>query len=412
MRISERERAYVAEVLDTEFRSSAGSRMTQRLEQKFAEMFNVRFAISHVNGTATLHSALAAAGVGPGDEVIVPPLTMSSTSFAVMHCGAVPVFADVDPCTFNLDPGKIESCISARTKAIMPVALFGLSPDMDPILAIAARHNLPVIEDDAQCVLGYYKGRIVGSMGALSSFSFQSSKHLTSGEGGMVLTNDEGAAEAVRRFNSLGYGAVGAAAGKGKISRDTIQDPVYERHVSVGFNYRMSELCAAVALGQLERMRELVDWRIACAAEYAQAIAGCDWLSPQVAPPGYVHSYWTYAVKLDPSVDFDWYDFRAKYRELGGDGIYAAWQLSYLEPAFRNKDLWRMQGLASRPADSVVQKCDRGLCPVAESVQPLLLQFKTNYTDMGKARHQGEVLASAIDFFNRSGSGKSVAPRN
>jgi perosamine synthetase len=409
MRISERERAYVAEVLDTQFRSSAGSRMTARLERKFAEMFNVRFAIAHINGTATLHSALAAVGVGPGDEVIVPPLTMASTSFAVMHCGAVPVFADVDARTFNLDPAKAEACITPRTKAIMPVALFGLSPDLDPILAIAARRKLAVIEDDAQCLLGYYKGRIVGSIGTLSSFSFQSSKQLTSGEGGMVLTDDEEAAEAVRRFNSLGYAAVGAGAGKGKITRETIQDPVYERHASVGFNYRMPELCAAVALGQLERLRELVDWRIACAGEYSRALAGCDWLTPQYAPADYVHSYWAFTVKLEPMVDFTWYDFRAKFREFGGDGIYAAWQLTYLEPAFREKELWRLSPLQVRPCNPGPQVCARGLCPVAESLQPRLLQFKTNYTEISKARQQAEALARTIDFFNRAGVGGSVS---
>jgi len=388
-RIGERERAYVQQVLDSQFRSSAGSLMTKPLEQLFAETFDSRFAIAFVNGTATMHAALAAAGVGPGDEVIVPPLTMASTAFAALHANAIPVFADIDPHTWTIDPQSIAACITPRTKAIIPVAIYGLAPDMDAIMELAARHNLFVLEDAAECFLGYYKGRIVGSIGHASSFSFQSTKHMTSGEGGMITTNDEGLAERIRRFNSLGYAAVGAAAGKGKITRETIQDPLYERHASIGFNYRMPELCAAVALAQLERLQELVDLRIAAAQLYAQAVAGCTWLTPQATPDGYVHSYWTYVAHIAPEVDFSWYDFRNKYKEMGGDGIYAAWQLNHLEPAFRRASFHPEQ----------TQIFDRGLCPVAEAVQPRLLQFKTNYFDPAVAAQKAEALAKTIAYF-------------
>ncbi|MBI3960788.1 MAG: DegT/DnrJ/EryC1/StrS family aminotransferase [Chloroflexi bacterium] len=388
-RIGERERAYVQQVLDSQFRTSAGSLMTKPLEQLFAETFDSRFAIAFINGTATMHAALAAAGVGPGDEVIVPPLTMASTAFAVLHANAIPVFADIDPKTWTIDPQAIAACITPRTKAIIPVSIYGLAPAMDGIMELAARHNLFVLEDDAECFLGYYKGRIVGSIGHASSFSFQSTKHMTSGEGGMITTNDEGLAEGIRRFNSLGYAAVGAAAGKGKITRATIQDPLYERHVSIGFNYRMPELCAAVALAQLERLRELVDLRIQAARLYEQALAGCPWLTPQATPDGYIHSYWTYVACLAPEVDFSWYDFRNKYKEMGGDGIYAAWQLNYLEPAFRQTSFHPEQ----------TQVFARGLCPVAEAVQPRLLQFKTNYFDLAVAAQKAEALARTIAYF-------------
>ena len=392
MRISQKEQDYVLEVLNSQFRSSKGSVMTQRLEQAFAEKFNVRFAIAHVNGTATLHAALVAAGVGSGDEVIVPPLTMASTSLAVLHANAVPIFADVDPRTFTLDPNSIKRVLTERTKAIMPVALYGLSADMDPIMRIAEENELAVIEDDAECFLGQYKGRIVGTIGHLSSFSFQSSKHMTSGEGGMLITNDEGLAERVRRFSSLGYAAVGA--GQGKITRETIQDPNYARHISIGWNYRMPELCAAVALGQLERLEELVERRIRIAKLYAEVARGCDWLTPQFVPESYAHSYWTYVLKLEDTADLSWHDFRSKYRELGGDGIYAAWRVTYLEPAFRGLPLY-----PAGQADSKVQKYAPGLCPVAESLQSRLLQLKTNYMDISKAERQAEILHGTITYF-------------
>jgi perosamine synthetase len=388
-RIGERERAYVQEVLDGQFRTSSGSNMTTRLERAFAERFNTRYAISFINGTATMHAALAAAGVGPGDEVIVPPLTMASTALVVLQAGATPVFADIDPQTWTLDPQAVAARITPRTKAMIPVAIYGLAPDMDGLMALAAQHKLFVLEDDAQCFLGYYQGRIVGSIGHAASFSFQSSKHLTSGEGGMITTNDQALADEIRRFGSLGYAAVGASAGK--ITKDVIQDPAYERHISVGYNYRLPELCAAVALAQLERLDELVSARVRVAKLYAQAVAGCRWLIPQAVPAGYVHSYWTYVLRLANDNAFSWHDFRRQYLANGGDRFYAAWQLNHLEPVFR--------GRSFHPEQS--QHFGPGLCPVAEGIQPYLIQLKTNYLDPARAEQQAEALARTIRDFDR-----------
>jgi perosamine synthetase len=394
-RIGELERTYVQEVLDAQFRTSAGSMMTGRLETAFAKLFGVRYAISFINGTATMHAALAAAGVGSGDEVIVPPLTMASTSFVVLQAGATPIYADVDPDTWTIDPASIEERLTPRTRAIIPVDIYGLSPDMDPIMELARRHNLTVIEDAAQCFLGYYKGRVVGSIGHAGSFSFQSSKHMTSGEGGMITTDDEDYADRIRRYGSLGYAAVKAGAGKGKITRETIQDPQYERHAGLGWNYRLPELCAAVALAQMERLPDLVARRIECARLYAEAVRGCNWLVPQAVPDGYVHAYWTYVLRLADDARPDWYEFRRKYLELGGDGIYACWQLTYLEPAFRC-----LPSQTGTPA-AARQRYAPGICPVAEALQPRLLQFKTNYVDLDAAQSKAEALARTIDYFGR-----------
>lgn len=393
-RVGDLERQYVMEVLDTQFRSSQGSLMMKRLEETFAKKFGVKYAISHVNGTATMHAALAAAGVGMGDEVIVPPLTMSATTFAVLHNNAIPVFADVDPETFNISPEAIRKCITPRTKAIIPVALYGLSPDIDAIMEIAKDYGLTVIEDDAQCFLGKYKSRYVGTSAHMSSFSFQSSKHMASGEGGMIVTDDFELATAVRRFSSLGYAGVGA--GKGKITKSDIQDPDYERHVLMGWNYRMPELCAAVALAQLERLDELVQRRIDCSQLFTSVIDNCDWLIPQKVPHGYESSYWAYVVRLaHPTIT--WHQFRDAYIANGGDGIYAAWQLTYLEPMFREMQLSGKEVFFGKPyRDSAPQVYAHGLCPVAESLQPKLLQFKTNYWDFGQAEKQVELLKRTV----------------
>jgi perosamine synthetase len=385
-RISDVERRYVNEVLDSNFRSSKGGAMTTRLERAFADRHGMKFAISFVNGTATMHAALLAAQIGAGDEVIVPPLTMSSTTFAVLQAGAIPVFADVDLETFNICPDSISKILSPRTKGIIPVALYGLPPDMEGIMNIARQHYLTVIEDDAETMFATYKGRLIGTFGHMSSFSFQSSKHLTAGEGGMILTDDEDLAVKVRRFNSLGYAGVDAK--KAKITRDDIQDPEYSRHISAGYNYRMPELCAAVVLGQLERSEELVERRIDVANLFLKVVEGCKWLKPQKTPEGYTNSYWTLAVRM-MHPEISWRQFRAKFRELRGDGIYAAWKLTYLEPMFNS-------GCPLPCSSSASQKYELGLCTNAELLQSQMLQFKTNYWNWEDAEKQADVLAKTI----------------
>ncbi len=398
IRIGKKEKKYVEEVLATQFSASKGINMLGRLEKEFSKKFGIQYSIGHTNGTATLHSALYAAGVRAGDEVIVPPLTMSATTMAVLHADAVPVFADVDEDTFQIDPKSIKKLITPKTKAIITVALYGLSPEMDEIMDIAKKNKIKVIEDDAQCFLGTYKGKMVGAIGDLSSFSFQGSKHMTAGEGGMVCTNDGDMADAVRKFSVLGYAGVSAKVGK--ITKDDIQNPNYERHVSMGYNYRMSELCAAVSLGQLERLEELVDRRIAVAKLFTEAIGDCSWLKPQKTPEYSKNSYWAFAVRLThPKIS--WVEFRKKFMEFGGDGIYATWKLTYLEPMFKNWNLSGKEKVIEKTYDGKLQNFTEGLCPVAEKIQKEILAFKTNYWDWNRAKKQAEILKKTIKFYDK-----------
>lgn len=385
-RISDLERKYVLEALDNEFNTSKNSVYNSKLEAAFARKFNSDFAIGHVNGTATLHTALVALGVGPGDEVIVPPLTMSSTSLAVLQAGAIPVFADVDAYSFNICPDSIKANISTKTKAIMTVALYGLSPDYDKIIEICKEHNLGLVEDNAESFLSKYKGKYVGEFGDFSSFSFQASKHLTCGEGGMLITNNMDLANNARRFSSLGY--AGVSAKQGKITRDDIQDPNYSRHVSLGFNYRMSEVCAAVALGQLERAEELVEARIKVAKLFDKATEGFDFIRIQNSSDDYLNSFWAYSFALiTDNPNLDWYKFRDIFKKNGGDGYYAAWKLSYFEPLFL-ENVQNMNG--------VTQNYEKGLCPNAEYLQPRMVQLKTNYWNFEEAIIQAEILNKSL----------------
>lgn len=390
-RMSDLERRYIMECLDGQFETHNNYRFVTRWEKTFAEKVGATHAVAFVNGTATLHTALEAAGVGYGDEVIVPPLTMASTSLAVLQANAVPVFADVDERTFLISAADIERKITERTKAIIIVSLYGLMPDMDAIMDVARRNNLVVIEDDAQCFLGSYKGKLAGTIGDMSSFSYQASKHLTSGEGGIVTTNNDDFALQLRRVCGLGYGSITMK--KARITKDDIQDPAYARHVALGWNYRPSDLVGAVALAQTERMEELVQVRQISGKMLEDAMEGCDWLIPQYTPEECVHAYWAQTTRIvHPKVS--WYDFRRKFMELGGDGIYAAWRLSYLEPAFQNKSFLNREKLMEG------YTYEAGLCPVAEMLQPQLLQFKTNYFDTDEAAAQAEILKKTIKYFD------------
>lgn len=388
-RISDLEKKYVLEVLDNSFRNSLNSVFNNRMEKKFAEIFKSKFAIGVVNGTATLHTALHALGVQPGDEVIVPPLTMSAPSLAILQNGSIPVFADVDPKTFTITAESIEKCITKKTKAVMTVSLYGLSPDYDRIMAVCKKHGLYLIEDNAECFLGKYKGKLVGEFGDFSSYSFQASKHMTCGEGGMLTTNNEELADKARKFTSLGY--AGVSSKQGKISRLDIQDPNYSRHVTLGFNYRMSELTSAVALGQLERLQELVDVRIKSAKIFDEALRGSTVMTPQEEPADYVNSYWAYATVLNTdNPSKKWYEFRDAFQKNGGDGYYAAWKLTYAEPYF--------QSIVSK-MPGVWQKYEPGLCPNAEYLQPRMLQFKTDYWNVEEAMKQADILKKTVQNF-------------
>jgi perosamine synthetase len=398
-RIGSAELKYLREVLEGGFRASKVSSMTTRFERAFAEKFGSRFAVAHANGTATLHTALASAGVGEGDEVIVPPLTMASTTLAVLYQNATPVFADVDPDTFTLSPESVARSISDRTRAIIPVALYGLPPDMDPIMELAGRHGLKVIEDNAQCYLGRYKGRLAGKLGHMASFSLQASKHITSGEGGVVITDDEDLADKVRAFSVVGYDVVKAK--NGAITKSVLQDPEFPRHAGFGFKYKMSDLCAAVALGQLERLEELVEVRRRSWNLFREVTSGSGILAAQKLPPDCENSCYTFAARLPlDGYGILWKQFRSRFLENGGHPFYAAWRLTYHEPMWDTGD-FRIRRVVGNP---VFRKGFREYwkekCPDAERVQPRIVQLKTNYYRFEDAERQADALARTLRSFS------------
>jgi perosamine synthetase len=225
-------------------------------EREFAAFSGAAHGVAVANGTVALHLALVAAGVGPGDEVLMPSLTFVATASAVRYCGALPVFVDSDLETWQLDPAALEVKITSRTKAVIPVHLYGHPCDLDAIRAIAARHGVTVIEDAAEAHGAQYRGRPVGALGAIGCFSFYGNKIITTGEGGMCLTNDPATAEHLR------------------LLRDHGMDPKRPYwHDIVGFNYRMTNLQAAVGVAQVKRIAGFIEKKREMAAWYAEALA-------------------------------------------------------------------------------------------------------------------------------------------
>ena len=402
-RCGEADRRYMAEVLDDGFGNRESAHMIGRFETAFAARFGARFAISHNSGTGTMLSCLLAAGAGPGDEVIVPACTMASTAMVVVQAGAVPVFADSDPRTFNIDPADVERKITEHTRAIIPVALFGLPPDLDAILALAGRHGLTVIEDDAQCFLATYHGRLAGTLGRAASFSFQGSKHMTTGgNGGMVITGEEEYARNIRKAAILGYRTLDARPGATMIPRDERQDYAFERHDRFGYNFRMSAPQAALGLGQLERLDYLVAARRYIAARYERVIREekCEWLIPPYVPEDRTSSYWCYTCRLDTTLlGVDWRAFRKTFIEYGGDGLYGLWVPVHLEPVFRDLSFFgspdRAPNFDPRYRGNV-RRYGPGDCPAVEAFRSRLCLFKTGMQSHDRVEAQVEALAATI----------------
>lgn len=276
-----REKEYVLDCMESSWISSNG-KYIGLFEKGFAEKIGVNHAIACCNGTVALHLALLALGVGPGDEVIVPTLTYVATANAVKYAGATPVLADSDPDTWNIDPESIEPLITKRTKAIIPVPLYGHPCDMDPIMDIAKRHGLCVIEDAAEALGAKCRGRPCGSIARISTFSFYGNKTITTGEGGMVVTNDDELAAKIRILK-----------GQGMDPKRRYWFPV------VGYNYRMTNIAAAIGLAQLENADKFFEKRRTIARWYNENLKGIPGIRLPVEKDYALHSYWMYSVLIE-----------------------------------------------------------------------------------------------------------------
>jgi len=267
-----------------------GGPTVRRFEEAWCKTFNVQYAVSVNSNTSGLFACTGACGIGPGDEVIVSPYTMSASAVAPLVYGGIPVFADIDPDTFCLDPKSIETRITPRTKAILIVHILGYPADMDAIMLLAKKHKLKVIEDCAQAPMGKYNGRYVGTIGDIGVFSLNYHKHIHTGEGGVIVTNDANLAERVQLIRNHAENVVEAK-------------NVADLTNMIGYNYRMTEVEAAIGIEQLKKLPSLLERRIKNAAFFHEALGSIRGLtlSPWIDEPS-VNTFYVQAVKYDQSV--------------------------------------------------------------------------------------------------------------
>lgn len=275
------EMKYVQQAIETNWISSAG-RFIRDFEARFAEVCGVKYGIACANGTVAMHLAMATLGLEPGDEVIIPTFTMIATANAVTYCGAKPVLVDMEPEYWQMDLNQVEDKITPRTKAIVPVHIYGHPTDMDPLMALAEKHGLTVIEDAAEAHGAEYKGRRTGGLGHAAGFSFYGNKIITTGEGGMVTTNDRELARLAWNLRDHAFS--------------------HERHFwhkFVGFNYRMTNLQAAVGLAQVEQIDTFVAARRRNALEYNCRLHDVPGIRTPAEAPWAKNVYWMYGILVD-----------------------------------------------------------------------------------------------------------------
>ena len=317
-----REREYLDECVTSGWISSEGP-MVDRFERGMAALTGRAHAVAVTNGSEALELAVEIAGIGPGDEVIIPAFTIISCAAPIVRRGATPVVVDADPVTWCMDATQLDGLVSPRTRAIIPVHIYGLPVDMDPVMALARDHDLVVIEDAAEAHGLTYKGRQCGSFGDMSTFSFYPNKHVTTGEGGMLLTDDASLAEAARSKRNLCFTA----------ERRFV-------HEELGYNMRMSNLQAAVGVAQLERLDEHLVRKRAIGARYREILTDVPGLAlPAEATVHARNGYWVFGVVLGDEVEADAADVMRMLAERG-IGTRPFFYPMHLQPVFRRAGLF------------------------------------------------------------------------
>ena len=317
------EKKYLCECIDTGWISSEGP-FVKKFEENMAQTVGRKYGIAVSNGTAALEVACQALGISAGDEVIMPTFTIISCAMAITKLGGVPVLVDSDPYTWNMDVSQIESKITNKTKAIMVVHIYGLPVDMDPVLEIANRYGLKIIEDAAEMHGQTYKGKSCGSFGDISTFSFYPNKHITTGEGGMVLVDDEELAERCRMIRNLCF-----------------RKDVRYVHDEISDNYRFTNLQAAVGLAQLERLDEFVQIKRKMGNYYTDNFKSIKCIRLPVEHTEYADNiYWVFGIILGDEIEYDNREFQRKLAE-NGIGSRTFFYPIHKQPIYQKRGLFK-----------------------------------------------------------------------
>ncbi len=360
------EKKYLCECIDTGWISSEGP-FVKEFEQKLSASVHRKYGVAVSNGTAALEVAVQALGIGEGDEVIMPTFTIISCAMAVTKAGAIPVLVDSDTHTWNMNAEEVEARITSKTKAIMVVHLYGLPVDMDKILALAKKYHLKVIEDAAEMHGQTYKGKPCGSFGDISTFSFYPNKHITTGEGGMVVTDDENLAERCRMLRNLCF-----------------KKDVRYVHDEISDNYRFTNLQAAVGIAQLERLETFVKRKRDMGRYYTEALKGVRGLQlPIVRTEDAENIYWVYGLLLDKDIPAD---NRTVQRLLAEEGVGARtffWCM-HEQPVYQKQGLFQNESYPN--AEYLARKgfyIPSGLALTQEQMEHVVCKVRKVMTQLG-----------------------------
>jgi len=353
---------YIKEVLGSGKLTSTVGNFTYRFEQEFAKSFNAKYAIACNSGTSALHMGLEGLGVEYGDEVIIPALSVIMNTTSVLHQNAIPVYADVDEKTFTIDPEDVKKKITNKTRAIVPVSLYGYPSKIEELKKIAK--GIPILEDNCEH-LGDLRSEI-------AVYSLEETKCFSAGEMGVVLTNNEEAALKARKLSNHGFINTKADNGITKSDIGVFQNPDYSRHDTVGWNYRTTEFQSAIAMAQLSNKEKILKLR----RKYANIFYEIYNSRNDIFVPQFDHSehtFWTFAVRCLEDKKY-WRNYHNRFIKNGGDGFWSAWQLQYLEPVIR-------EGIFKYRCPDLYKnlKFELGLCPISEVIQSQIIQHKFNY---------------------------------
>ena len=385
-RFSGNEEKYINEIFKKSFKFKNKS-FSERLENKFSNMHNVNYSICINSCTSALHVAFLALGLKKNDEVLVPALTPIMCGTSVHLAGGTPVYVDVNPDTFLIEIEDIKKKITNKTKAILAVHMYGGICNLKELRKICNNNKLFLVEDCAESMIARDENNLItGSVGDIGCWSFQSAKQLTCGDGGILTTNNPVLGKKLRKFSNLGFKVLNAESNKIIISKDERQNPNYKRFDEIGFNYRMNEFTAAIALAQCERVKYFITKRRKAALSLMNILKNNKYLLPQKIPSDAYSTYYTLAVKLvkNEKKKLNWSDFRRKFMQFGGDGIYAASRLIHQEPAIKKNKIGKMSSKT----------------PIAKKLQQELLLFTTNQSNQKEIDIQTNALKKTINYFN------------
>lgn len=364
--IADEELELVTEVIKSGHLNYINGPKIAQFEKDFAKRYNVKYAATCSSGTASLHGAVLSLDLEPGDEVIVAPITDMGTIIPILMQNLVPVFADVDPDTHNIDPKSIAEKVTSKTRAIIVVHMFGHSVDMDPVMETALKHNLYVIEDCCQAFLTEYKGRLCGTIGDIGCFSFQQSKQMTTGDGGMIITNNDKLGKRAKLCVDKGWPRGGE----------------FRDHLFLAPAYHMTEMQAAVGIAQLKKLDKMIECRQNSGERLTELLSGCEGLIPPQVRSYSNHTYWKYSLKLDMgklSADLDTIS-----KALNAEGL-LCWAGYTKVPIYMYNVLTipSTYGRSGYPLTGTGRKYEQGLCPNAEKdlKEMLVVPISEKYTE-------------------------------